>query len=221
MRTDVQAVFSAAAAQYGRGNPLLLVEREDTARLLPRLQGRTVLDLGCGDGHYARLAGTLGAARVLALDAAAPMAALAPAPAVVADALRLPLAASSVEVVIAALVVSHAGDLGAVLGEAARVLCPGGALVLSDLHPVASALGWRRSFDAGGRSVAVEAPPFALPELRGALAAAGLTVDEWREPAIDDRLEPEFRRAGRRDFAALRGTPLLVVVRARKGAVHG
>ena len=221
MRTDVREVFSAAASTYGRGNPLLFVEREETARLLPRLEGLTVLDLGCGDGHYARLAAALGAARVLALDAAPPMAALAPPPALVGDAAALPLASASVDVVIAALVLSHVGGLEAALAEAARVLRPGGALVISDLHPIATALGWRRSFEAGGRSVAVEAPPPAAATLRAALAEASLAVEEWREPAVDERLRSEFRRAGRRDFEGLRGTPLLVAVRARKGAVHG
>jgi hypothetical protein len=43
-------------------------------------------------------------------------------------------------------------------------------------------------------------------------------VEARREPLIDARLEPEFRRAGRTDFEALCGTPLLLVIRARKGA---
>ncbi|PYQ52523.1 MAG: hypothetical protein DMF78_11130 [Acidobacteria bacterium] len=49
------------------------------------------------------------------------------------------------------------------------------------------------------------------------LREAGLHLETLREPAIGESLEPHFRRAGRRDFAALVGTPLLVVFRARKG----
>jgi len=221
MRTDVQAVFSAAATEYGRGNPLLLIERQETPALLPRLEGRDVLDLGCGDGHYARLAATLGARRAIALDAAAAMTALAPPPALVADGGRLALAAGSVDVVVCALMLSYAGDPAAVLREVARVLRGGGVLVLSDLHPEASARGWRRSFATGGGTLEVPAPPLSTERLRAALSAASLAVEDWREPAVDGRLQPEFERAGRRDFAALSGAPLLVVVRARKGAVHG
>jgi len=218
MRTDVREVFSAAAAAYGRGNPLLAIERDETPRLLPRLSGRDVLDLGCGHGHYARLARARGARRVLALDFALPMAAAAPPPAGVADAGRLPLADGCMDVVVAALLLSFVPDRAALLAEVARVLRPGGALVLSDLHPAASARGWRRSFEDGeGRTRVIDAPPPALAELRAALAAAGLDVAEWREPVIDERLRPEFQRKGRGDFAALRGTPLLVTVKAVKG----
>jgi ubiquinone/menaquinone biosynthesis C-methylase UbiE len=218
MRTDVREVFSAAASAYGRGNPLLAIERDETPRLLPRLEGRDVLDLGCGHGHYARLARSLGAGRVVALDFAPPMAAAAPAPALVADAGRLPLASASLDVVVAALLLSFVADPTAMLVEAARVLRPGGALVASDLHPVASARGWRRSFEDGrGRRHVIEAPPPPLAELRVALAGAGFDVEEWHEPVIDERLRPEFQRAGRGDFEELRGTPLLVTLRAVKG----
>jgi malonyl-CoA O-methyltransferase len=217
MRTDVREVFSAAAAAYGRGNPLLYVEREETPRMLPRLGGLDVLDLGCGQGHYARLAHTLGARRVVALDFAAPMAAAAPAPAVIADAGRLPLREGSLDVVIAALLLSFVSDRAALLGEVRRVLRPGGALVASDLHPAASARGWRRSFAGGdGRTRVIEAPPPALDALREEAAAARLEIEDWREPAVDERLRPEFTRAGRRDYDELRGTPLLVTWRAIK-----
>jgi SAM-dependent methyltransferase len=218
MRTDVREVFSAAAAAYGRGNPLLAVERDETPRLLPRLEGRDVLDLGCGHGHYARLALTLGARRVLALDCAAPMAAAAPAPAVVADAGRLPLRNARLDVVVASLLLSFVADPRGLLREVARVLRPGGALVASDLHPAASARGWSRSFEDGqGRTRVIDAPPLPLPELRAGLGAAGLVVADWNEPVVDERLLPEFRRAGRRDFEALRGAALLVTLRAVKG----
>jgi ubiquinone/menaquinone biosynthesis C-methylase UbiE len=217
MRTDVREVFSAAAAAYGRGNPLLAIEREETPRLLPRMEGLDVVDLGCGHGHYARLAWALGARRVLAVDFALPMVEAAPAPAVVADAAWLPLPDASADVVIAALLLSFVPERDRLLGEVARVLRPGGTLVASDLHPAASARGWRRSFDDGqGRTRVIDAPPPALAEVRRSLARCGLALTECRQPVIDERLEPEFRRAGRTDFARLRGTPLLLTLRAVK-----
>jgi hypothetical protein len=35
---------------------------------------------------------------------------------------------------------------------------------------------------------------------------------------VDERLRPEFQRAGRRDFEELRGAPLLFALRAVKGS---
>ena len=218
MRTSVREVFAAAAAAYGRGNPLLALERPETEALLPVLAGKDVLDLGAGTGHYAALARAAGARLSVALDSTLEMLASAPRPAVAADASLLPVRDASVDVVVAALLLSFVLDRRAVLREAARVLRPGGTLVLSDLHPVASERGWRRSFESrSGETLVIDAPPPAVAEISAGLEAAGLTVEVRREPVIDSRLEPEFRRAGRKDLESLRGTPLLVLFRARKG----
>ena len=217
MRTDVREVFAVAAAAYDRGNPLLAVEREATQAILPPLAGRDVLDLGAGRGHYGALARASSASFVVSLDLTGEMLAAAPRPALVGDAGRLPFPAARFDVVIAALLVSYLTDPARGLREAARVLRPGGALVVSDLHPVAASRGWRRSFATrDGGQVEVQAPPLSLADLRRFLDEAGLRVQAWQEPAIGPALEPHFQRAGRRDFAALDGTPLLVVLRAVK-----
>jgi ubiquinone/menaquinone biosynthesis C-methylase UbiE len=222
MRTSVREVFAVAAATYGRGNPLRAVERPETAALLPVLSGRAVLDAGAGHGHYAALARASGARVAVALDLTPEMLrAAGPGLRVIADAGRLPVTSASIDVVVEALVLSHLADPGEAIREAARVLRPGGAFVFSDLHPVASRLGWRRVFDTGrGATVEATAPPLAGADIRHLLAAAGLSVDLWREPVVDERLAPHFAAAGRRDFEALRGTPLLVVARARKRGTH-
>jgi SAM-dependent methyltransferase len=218
MRTSVREVFALAAVRYGQGNPLLAVERPETESLIPAVAGRDVLDLGSGTGHYARFTAALGARTAVALDVTWAMAAAGPRPAVVGDAARLPFLDRSLDLVVAALLLSFVDDRAALFAEAARVLRPGGVLVASDLHAVASARGWSRSFEGpSGERLVIDAPPASARELRNGLAAAGLAVEALHEPAIDDRLLPEFRRAGRKDFRSLLGTPLLVVLRARKG----
>jgi ubiquinone/menaquinone biosynthesis C-methylase UbiE len=218
MRTAVREVFALAAAAYGRGNPLLRVEREETQALLPGLAGVDALDVGCGTGHYAAHARAGGARLAVALDLTLEMLRRAPAPAVLADGARLPLRDESFDVVVAALALSYLDAPRRGLAEIARVLRKGGTLVLSDLHEAAIARGWRRSFAApSGEALAIAAPPLTSEALARGLAEAGLTVEARREVTVDARLEPEFRHAGRRDFATLFGTPLLVVLRARKG----
>ncbi len=98
------------------------------------------------------------------------------------------------------------------------MLRPGGHLLASDLHPAAAAQGWRRRFetDAGGW-VDAQAAPLPIEQWMAWLTEAGLHLDVLREPVVGPALEPYFRRAGRRDFGALSGTPLLVVFRAGKG----
>ncbi|WP_244287079.1 class I SAM-dependent methyltransferase [Amycolatopsis rubida] len=53
----------------------------------------------------------------------------------VADLHELPVDDGSQDVVLCGLALSHMPDLGPVIAEFARVLAPGGHLVLSDVHP--------------------------------------------------------------------------------------
>jgi malonyl-CoA O-methyltransferase len=214
-------VFAVAAARYDRGNPLLELERPETSALLPILAGKDVLDLGAGTGYYARLAAAQGARLAVAFDLTPEMLRRAPRPVVVGDACRLPFASRSLDVVIAGLLFSFVADLEAALAEVSRVLRPGGTLLASDLHPVASELGWRRSFSGPcGERLAVDAPPPSRRQVEGGLSGAGLSLEQVVEPAIDARLRGAFHRAGRRDFESLQGTPLLQIFRARKGDPH-
>jgi len=97
--------------------------------------GVRVLDLGAGNGWMARrLAGSF---RVTALDAdggALGLGALADGRVarVVGDLEALPLRAGSFDTVIAAAALHYAVDLDAALAESARVLRPGGLLIVAD-----------------------------------------------------------------------------------------
>jgi ubiquinone/menaquinone biosynthesis C-methylase UbiE len=154
----------------------------------------------------------------VALDVTPEMLAQAPRPAVVADAARLPFASGGFDVVVGALVMSFVKDRGRLLREASRVLGPGGVLVLSDIHEIASELRWERSFRGPkGERLVIDAAPPGLNAMRKALGQAGFALEDVREPRIDDRLAPAFRRAGRSDFEKLRGLPVLQLYRASRG----
>ena len=92
-----------------------------------------VLDLGCGDGHFGARAlggGAIGTDPDLAALAAAGRRrghrALA-----AADGSRLPLSSGSIGTVVANSVLEHIPALGETLAECARVLRPGGRLVIT------------------------------------------------------------------------------------------
>src|ERR687897_1138774 len=119
---------------------------EYTEQILPlaaeHLAGaERVLDLGCGEGQIARLAVQRGAGRVVGVD---------PAAAQIAEAVRraggvryaravaagLPFPPSTFDAIVCCLVLEHLADLDAGLDEIARVLRPGGRLVLFVNHPL-------------------------------------------------------------------------------------
>jgi len=98
------------------------------------LAGRRVLDAGCGYGAFSRMAAGRGA-HVVSADIAENLVRRARASAggrgVVADACALPFRDASFEMVISSEMVEHVERPVDAIGELARVLEPGGLLVLT------------------------------------------------------------------------------------------
>jgi SAM-dependent methyltransferase len=116
--------------------------RERFLDLVPRA-GRLTLDVGCGEGRVARDLTELGH-RVVGVDASPAMVAAArEADAggeyLVADAAKLPFPDGHADLVVAFMSLMDVDNMPSAVGELARVLEPGGKLVLAVVHPINSA----------------------------------------------------------------------------------
>lgn len=142
-------MFGRIAHRYDLLNRVLSVGqdvrwRRIVARRVAALRPETVLDVCAGTGDVAL--GLEAGPTIIGVDFSLPMLALAgrkakerqrPLALMVADALNLPMADETVDVVTVAFGVRNFEDLEAGLGELTRVLRPGGALlVLEFSHPV-------------------------------------------------------------------------------------
>lgn len=114
--------------------------------MLPNLQSRRVLDLGCGYGWFCRWAREQGAAQVLGIDVSENMLARARADTkdaaityTRADMERLELAPESYDLVYSSLALHYVENLDRLMGEVHRALVPGGSLVFSAEHPIYTA----------------------------------------------------------------------------------
>jgi ubiquinone/menaquinone biosynthesis C-methylase UbiE len=135
------AYYDDLARRYRTRNRFARQRLANVLSLLPPLAGRTLVDIGCGMGTFTIEAARAGG-RAIGVDFAPE--ALPAAAAVAraeqtdrawfarADAVRLPLRDGSADVVVAADLTEHLDDatLDGVLRDAARVLAPGGTLVL-------------------------------------------------------------------------------------------
>lgn len=123
----------AALSHYAKAGPRFRLSRlvSEAARLLPM----RVLDLGCGDGVVMeRARNAIPDAEIAGLDWSAVSLGRVRRrgfTAVLADAAQTPLKPGGFDLVIAAEVLEHVTDPGAVLREARRMLRPGGRVLIT------------------------------------------------------------------------------------------
>jgi SAM-dependent methyltransferase len=138
-------VYRAWAPTYDEpGNGMIDLEQPIVRRILDGLPVGTALDAACGTGRHAAYLAGLGH-RVIGVDSSPDMLARARARLPRADLRagtleRLPLPDRAVDTVVCGLALTHVPDLAPVLAEFARVLRPGGHLVISDPHLILSYL---------------------------------------------------------------------------------
>jgi len=127
--------------------------------LLGDVRGRTILDLGCGEGGYAReltrrgahVTGADGSERLIEVARQRADAEGLDIRFVCANANALDdIASRAFDAVVAAMSLMDVEDYGGAIGEAHRVLRPGGELVMSITHPCFSAPTSRWVRDSAG-----------------------------------------------------------------------
>jgi len=173
------------------------ITRDLDAEVLRRVPldvaGRDVLELGCGTGKNTAWLGER-ARTVLGLDFSVEMLARsrrlvrAPHVRLVRHDIRRswPARDASMDAVVGNLVLEHVRELGPIYREAARVLRPGGQLLLCELHPERQRRGGQAQFTdpATGRTVRVTAYRHTVGEYVNAGIGAGLRLrhlSEWLE----------------------------------------
>jgi ubiquinone/menaquinone biosynthesis C-methylase UbiE len=138
-RGDTQAAYRQWSSTYDDGrNSLYDYDEPVVYEILDALPKGTILDAACGTGRYAEHAIAYGH-RVIGVDSSPDMlgrarARVAEAEFRLGDLHELPLADNAVDIVVCGLALTHVAQLGPVIAEFARVLRPGGHVVIADVH---------------------------------------------------------------------------------------
>jgi SAM-dependent methyltransferase len=183
--------------------------------LLPWIESLTpsrAIDVGCGTGRWtARLA-------AIGVDASPSMLAVAAEKdglrgrLAVGEAAALPVAGGVADLVLCALTFGHIRDQAGAMREFARVLRPGGTLILSDFHPDAAASGWRRTFRHDGQIYELENYPYTVAQL--CEMSPELALECVAAASIGEPERELFHRAGRPElFAAACAMPGVLLTR--------
>lgn len=176
----VASGYAAWAPTYDGPNPAIAREEPVVHGILDALPTGRALDVCCGTGrHAAHLAG-LGW-DVIGVDATHEMleVARAKAPDVrfeQGDVLDLPLSDDAVDAAVCSLALTHVPDLGAAVAELARVVRPGGTIVLADIHPVMALIGGTAAFPHEGGLAHVRNLHHPVSSYVRSVRAAGLEV---------------------------------------------
>jgi len=224
-----------------RRNPFsanTILEKPALRSLLPRLEGKRVLDLGCGAGDDCGEYLRRGAARVTGVDISENMLSAARAEHPDAEFLRgdlddLSFLAGPYDAAFSSLAVHYLRDFPGFCESVSRLLVPGGTFVFSQEHPLTTAplagAGWTR--DEDGTALHYNLSDYArsgkrvmtwlvdgvvkyhrtFSELVNALTGAGFVIERMLEPVPSEAdLQRDPRLA--RDFHK----PDFLLIRARK-----
>lgn len=227
---DARTGYRAWSDNYDEpGNPLIAIEEPAVWSLVDGLgevgAGAEALDAACGTGRHARHLVQQGY-RVVGTDLTPEMLAkgranVPEAEFLEADLRDLPLDSGRFDLVTCGLAVAHLPELGPAVAELARVLKPGGHLVVSALHPFQAHLGWHAPFeDADGNRGFVREHSHTHADYLAAFRAAGLEAVDCIEPELGPDQARTKRRAHRNvpeaTLTAYVGLPGALVWLARK-----
>jgi SAM-dependent methyltransferase len=184
--------YAAWAATYDKpGNPLIATEEPVVRTILDRMVPGRALDAACGTGRHTRRL-LDGGHEVTGLDGSPEMLERARTRApnaafVLGDLHDLPVASGAFDLAVCALAFDHVRDIGRPIAELSRVVRRGGHVIVSDIHPVMTAIGGTAYFrDAHGGSAFMRNHGHVHSEYLDAFSAAGLTVVRCFEPRFGE-----------------------------------
>lgn len=187
---DVASGYAAWSAVYdAMDNALIRAEEPLVAAVTADLAPGRALDVACGTGRHAAWLDAAGH-KTTGIDATEEMLAVARARVPGAtfdtgDYTALPYPDDAFDFAICALALTHITDPAPAIAEMARVVRPGGQIVLTDAHPTFVLIQGQAMFPAGKGLAFVRNHPHLHSTYLRAFRAVGLTVVDCLESEMD------------------------------------
>jgi SAM-dependent methyltransferase len=185
-------------------NPLLALETRTLCRFMKPIPLRRFVDVACGTGRWMSFLHARGG-QVLGSDACEPMLKVAEAKqglrgkCVLADATLLPFPRRFADLTLCSFAAGYVPDIARLVYELAAITRCGGRVVLTDLHPLAIAAGWKRSFRAGTNVYEIEHRTHSEERLFAAGECADLQLETHLQASFGEPERVLFERAGKRE----------------------
>ncbi|MFZ1890548.1 MAG: class I SAM-dependent methyltransferase [Candidatus Binataceae bacterium] len=191
--TDVREGYAAWSATYDLpGNPLISAEEPVVHAMIDTIAPGRALDAACGTGRHTKYLAGKGF-DTTGIDCSPEMLELArvkvpEARFELGDLTAIPFATGSFDLALCALALDHADDLLTPIAELARVVRPGGRVIISMIHPIGRQLGGGAFYrDADGARGIVRGPEQSVSDYIMAAVNAGLEIRQCVEPVWGER----------------------------------
>lgn len=176
-------------------NALIAVEAQYVEALMAQLPILSAIDVGTGTGRHAVRLARQGVT-VSAVDASPAMLAIAQQAAQRAGVTidfrcaaiedDLPYPTNQFDFLLCALTLCHVPSLPQALQECARVVRPGGAVLITDIHPEVVSMGWKATLRRPGVTYVLPYPGHTREDYLTAVITAGLTIHTVIEVLVRD-----------------------------------
>lgn len=190
--TPVDGYDRWAASYLQESNPIKTLSDELVETMLPALDGKRVLDAGCGPGKFCLYAKKKNAVAISGMDISSRMIEEArsncPSGTFTTNDLgHVEFPANAYDVVICALVLGHIEHLPPVLEKLAGTLDRGGVMIITDFHPFLTLMQAKRTFRdaASGQQFEVRHYLHLFEQYVGCFVRHGLSIEQWAEPQFN------------------------------------
>lgn len=183
-------------------NPLLALEARTLRQFMEPIPLRRFVDVACGTGRWMSYLHAHGG-DVLGSDACEPMLRIAEnrrglrGRCVLAEATMLPIARRFADVTLCSFAAGYIPNLARLVCELAAITRHGGRVIVTDLHPLAVAAGWRRSFRVGTNVYDIEHVLHSEEQLFAAGERADLRLETHLQASFCESERELFERAGK------------------------
>jgi malonyl-CoA O-methyltransferase len=169
-------------------NPIKDLSNKFVESMLPDLRGKSILDAGCGTGHFCMYAESRQAGQIVGIDFSQVMIDQAkkncPTAQFHCGDISTFIVREPVDIIICALVIGHLENISRLFENFASMLKTGGILILTDFHPVLTLQNAKRTFKNPKTQEIIEIKHYLHPldEIKKLSEKVGFSIEILQEP---------------------------------------
>jgi ubiquinone/menaquinone biosynthesis C-methylase UbiE len=228
--TDPEIAYDIWASEYDDqpDNLMLALDSALFKEMMDEIyvQGKKVVDIGCGTGRQWPFLLSRSPAELIGFDVSSEMLAKLkdkfPEQKVgKLKGVSLELPDHYCDLIVSTLTIAHIPDAVSALNEWYRILQPGGEICMTDYHPVALVRGGDRTFKKDGKLIAVKNHVHTIQDIVQIAKQLNMEVIRISERVIDEQVKSYYEKQNALSvYDKFKGTPIIYGIHLKKSDDH-